>query len=98
MPQQQVRARIKNQMTNQIKITYNNNIKTDIDFYNGRPVYCRIIITDIAGDKYSSEIHMPKSWTMKIFSRMIIDSFKLCDAHPKSVYIAELKLDDAKLN
>ena len=75
------------------KITYHKSIK-DLDYYMGRQSVCTIIITDVKGEQYESEIHLPVGWEKDKYQQVIFQSFLLCDDTPASVYIEKFKLTD----
>lgn len=81
-----------------LNITYSKQIKHDLDFYYGKPTFCKIQITDILGEKYESEFHLPKDWTNDKFTELLAQSFHLCDNTPSSVHIEELRLNTMHFN
>ncbi len=76
-----------------ISITYNPNIKNDLDHFKGKKFQCKIIITDVKDEKYECELNMPSDWTLEMFQKMITQSFLLCDNLPKSVHIDYIGLN-----
>lgn len=81
-----------------LNITYSKAIKNDLDYFYGKPTYCKITITDVMEETYSTEIHLPKDWTNDKFTDLLTQSFHLCDHTPKSVHIDELRLNVMNLN
>ena len=73
------------------KISYHKSVK-DLNYYIGRQSICTIIITDIKGEQYESEMHLKTGWEKDKYQQAIVQSFLLCDDTPASVYIEKFEL------
>ena len=81
-----------------IKIEFSKDIKHDLDKFIGKPAVCKMIITDIKQERYSSEIHLRANWKTEDFTKAITDSYKMCDNLPVHVFVESFNLNLVKYN
>ena len=70
-----------------MKLKINSEVNHDLNYWLGRDIVCQIIITDVNGQKYESEIYLPKKWNYGMFTDALKNSFLMCDDTPETILI-----------
>lgn len=76
-------------MSNKLKVTGLTKIPPT---YKGEPFIMVVEITDVVGDRYESEIHMDKGYSENSLRDAMVESFRMCNATPKSVNVRSFRI------
>lgn len=66
--------------------------------YKGEPCVMVVEITDVVGGRYETEIHMDKGYSEDALRDAMVESFRMCDATPKSVNVRSFRINKEVTN
>jgi hypothetical protein len=81
-----------------MNISFNRNIKNDLDYFIGKATNIKFIITDAQLTSYESEIIMPINWKRNELVEIIKDALLMCEAKPVKIFVDSITENVSVLN